>query len=74
MLAGQKAAVEEQKPKSLTKILPKKEEKQKEEKRTLKRQSSNAAAELANNIFLQNWQLLVLIHQGLVLPNLNLFI
>uniref|UniRef100_A0A914NI50 Peptidase M14 domain-containing protein n=1 Tax=Meloidogyne incognita TaxID=6306 RepID=A0A914NI50_MELIC len=47
MLAGQKAAVEEQKPKSPTKILPKKEEKQKEEKKTLKRQPSGAAAELA---------------------------
>ncbi|CAK5026431.1 unnamed protein product [Meloidogyne enterolobii] len=47
MLAEQKAAVEEQKPKSPTKILPKKEEKQKEEKKTLKRQPSGAAAELA---------------------------
>jgi len=47
MLAGQKAAVEEQKPKSPTKILPKKEEKQKEEKKTLKSQPSGAAAELA---------------------------
>uniref|UniRef100_A0A1I8BVB7 Uncharacterized protein n=1 Tax=Meloidogyne hapla TaxID=6305 RepID=A0A1I8BVB7_MELHA len=47
MLAEQKASVEEQKPKSPIKILPKKEIPQKEEKKTLKRQPSGAAAELA---------------------------
>ena len=37
MLAGQKAAVEEQKPKSLTKILPKKRRKTKRRKENIKK-------------------------------------